>query len=237
MANILITICARAGSKGVKGKNIRKLLGKPLIAYTIKQAKDWGRASQVVVSTDSSEIAAIAKKYGAEVPFLRPKALASDTAAKLPAIRHALRTCEDLYGVKYDFVVDLDPTAPFRTKEDLDNCLKLFLNKRPRSLFSVVRARKNPYFNMVEETRNGWVKLCKKLPGEIVRRQDAPPVYDLNASIYFIGRELLNDERQNSIVTDRSLVYVMDDYAAFDIDSERDFAFVEYLLKKRVVKI
>jgi CMP-N-acetylneuraminic acid synthetase len=233
----LITICARAGSKGLKGKNIRSLLGIPLIAHSIKQAREWGKAKKIVVSTDSPEIAAIARRYGAAVPFLRPKALAGDTSAKLPAIRHAFKTCEELYGIKYDFVVDLDPTAPLRTKKDLDNCYKMFVSKRPKSLFSVVRSRKNPYFNMVEKQPGGWVKLCKKLPNGAVRRQDAPRVYDLNASIYFLSRKLLLAEDQKSVITDRSLIYVMEDYAAFDIDCERDFVFVEYLAKKGFVKI
>ena len=123
---ILLTICARKGSKGVKNKNIRFLLGKPLIAYSIDQALNWGRASHVVVSTDSKEIAEIAKSFGAEVPFIRPANLAQDRSPKLPVLRHALLECERIFQQKYDIIVDLDPTSPLRTSNDIEGCYSIF---------------------------------------------------------------------------------------------------------------
>jgi len=147
MDKILVVIGARAGSKGVKGKNIKPLNGKPLIAYTIEKALAWTKADRVVVSTESEEIAAVAKKIGAQVPFMRPAEMSTDTAAKGPALRHALKSCEKIDSVKYSLVVDLDVTAPIRTTEDLDNCLKIFNEHKPQTLFSVVVAHKNPYFN------------------------------------------------------------------------------------------
>ena len=129
MLNILLTIAARGGSKGVKKKNIKLLAGRPLISYTIAQAKRWGKAKHIVVTTDSLEIAKAAKKFGADVPFLRPKNLATSTASKVDVIKHALIASENYYKQKFDVVVDLDVTSPIRTVKDLDNCLKLFLRK------------------------------------------------------------------------------------------------------------
>lgn len=231
MNNLLVTICARGGSKGVKGKNIRTLCGKPLIYYTLKQARQWSRG-RIIVSTDSSRIAKIAKNLGAEVPFIRPAELATDTAGKVGVIRHALQSCEERYGEKYEAVMDLDVTSPVRTIEDLENAYQLFFKKRPKTLFSVVPAHRNPYFNMVEEGKDGKAHLCKK--GSFVRRQDAPKVYDMNAAIYIYDRNyLLNNE--NSI-SDDSIIYVMGEFSK-DIDSELDFKFMEFLLKNNIISI
>lgn len=234
MNNLLITICARGGSKGVEGKNIRMLSGKPLIYYTIKQAKDWGKAKHIVVSTDSKKIAQLAKTYGAEVPFLRPPSLATDTADKMAAIRHALKSAEEIFGEKYDLVMDLDVTAPIRKIRDLDNAYKLFLQKKPKTLFSVIPSRRNPYFNMVEET-DEKVKLCKA--GSFIRRQDAPKVYDMNASIYIYNREYLLDEKNSSPISDNSIILIMDEISRTDIDTELDFKFIEFLVKENIINL
>ena len=235
MDNLLITICARGGSKGVKGKNIRKLAGKPLIYYTIKQAKEWGKAKRVVVSTDSEEIAAAAKKSGAYVPFLRPLKFASDTAGKIAAIRHALKSCERIYREKYDLVMDLDVTSPIRKIEDLENAYKLFLKRRPETLFSVVEAHRNPYFNMVEEDKDRKVVLSKN--GNFSRRQDAPKVYDLNASIYIYARSYILNKKNQSAISNNSILYIMDGISRTDIDSELDFRFVEFLVKENIITL
>ncbi|EKD89922.1 MAG: Acylneuraminate cytidylyltransferase [uncultured bacterium] len=234
MNNILITICARGGSKGVKGKNIREILGKPLIYYTIKQAKEWSKDTRIIVSTDSEEIAVFARQFGAEVPFIRPAALATDTAAKVPVLRHALNYCEEFYKEKYDCVMDLDVTSPVRKISDLENSLKLFTKKNPKTLFSVVPAHRNPYFNMVEETNDGKAVLSKK--GDFVRRQDAPKVYDMNASIYIYDRDYLINEENNSSISDNSIVYVMNEISK-DIDSETDFRFIEFLVKEGIISL
>jgi len=235
MNNLLITICARGGSKGVKGKNIRNLNGFPLIYYTIKQAKDWAKAKHIIVSTDSQDIAKIAKQYGAEVPFIRPVELATDTAGKVAAIRHALLSSDKFFAEKYDAVMDLDVTSPVRTHQDLEDSYNLFLQKKPKTLFSVVIAHRNPYFNMVEETHGGKVILSKK--GDFVRRQDAPKVYDMNASIYIYNREYLLDEANVSPISDNSIIYLMNDLAKTDIDSELDFKFIEFLVKENIISL
>jgi len=229
---VLVTICARGGSKGVKNKNIRPLLGKPLIAHTILQAKAWKRADRIVVSTDSPEIAAVAKDFGAEVPFMRPAELATDTADKLPVIRHACREAERIFQEKFDLIVDLDVTSPLRTVKDLENCYDLFIEKKPDTLFSVVRSHKNPYFNMVEVDKEGTAHLCKSLPQEVHRRQDAPVVYAMNASIYFFKRDFLLDDRAPSLFAGKAIAYEMNELSSTDIDREVDFKFVEFLVKE-----
>lgn len=237
MDKILLVIGARGGSKGVKGKNIRWLAGKPLMAYTIQQASKWGKASHVVVSTDSAPIAQIAKRFGAQVPFMRPFALATDTASKVLVTKHALIECEKIYKEKYNIIVDLDVTSPVRSVEDLENCLKIFKKEKPKTLFSVVKAHKNPYFNMVERDRQGRIVLCKKWPKKIVRRQDAPVVYAMNASIYFYDREYLLKEKNPRPLSKGVSIYEMGPLSAVDIDSEIDFKFIEFLVKENWVRL
>ena len=230
--NILATICARGGSKGEKNKNIRNLHGKPLIGYTIDYLKNWGKADRIVCSTDSAKIADIAKKYGAEVPFLRPGDLADDASAKFPVLQHAIEFCENHFDEKYDVLVDLDPTAPIRKKDDIVKAFDKFANSSADVLYSVVNARKNPYFNMVELDENGYANLSKKPDKEIVARQSAPKVFDMNASIYIFDRDFVLN---NSGLHDgKEIVYVMDDISGFDIDREIDFQFIEFLLEEKV---
>lgn len=237
MTNILITICARGGSKGVKNKNIRPLMGRPLISYTINQAKNWSRSSDIVVSTDSPEIAHVAREYGASTPFMRPDSLAGDTAPKVPVIKHALMECEKIFNKKYDLIVDLDTTSPIRDPEDLENCYQKFMANKPQLLFSVVPAHRNPYFNMVEEQSDGFAKLCKQLPARVTRRQDAPHVYDMNASIYFYDRNFLLREDCVESFFEKSIIYEMNELSGYDIDREIDFTYMEFLIKERLIKI
>lgn len=232
MNNLLITICARGGSKGVKNKNIRELGGKPLIFYTIDQAKKWGKGSHIIVSTDSEEIAKIAYNFGAEIPFMRPAELADDSASKVSAIKHALISCEKKFGEVYNFVMDLDVTSPIRTIEDLENAYNLFLEKRPKTLFSGVLAHRNPYFNMVEVGSDGKAHLSKE--GKFTRRQDAPKVYDMNASIYIYDREYLIGDN-TSPISDNSIIYQMGELSRIDVDSELDFKFIEFLIKEGII--
>jgi len=235
--NILLTICARGGSKGVKGKNIRLLCGKPLIAYTIEQAKKWGKADHIIVSTDSIDIAEISKKYGAEVPFLRPPELATDTAKKLDAMRHALGECEKIFGKHYDSVVDLDPTSPVRTVDDIQKAYQKFLVSQSKTLFSVIPAYKNPYFNMVEIDSKEHVHLCKVPNTPIIRRQDAPRVYDMNASIYIYKCSYIKKKQNVSAISNKTALYIMDETSGIDIDREIDFNFIEFLIQKKKISL
>lgn len=237
MDNILILIAARGGSKGVKNKNIKMINGKPLIAYTIEQALSWNKTKYVTVSTDSPKIAGISRKYGAQVPFIRPQYLSGDSVGKLAVLKHALQKCEKLYNIKFSIIMDLDVTAPIRRKIDLDRCLKIFVRQRPKTLVSVVEASKNPYFNMVEIDTKGKWRLSKNKKGRIVRRQDAPKVFSLNASIFLCNRRFLLNNSHYSPVTNNTEVYVMPDIASVDIDNEVDFSYIGFLIKRGIVKI
>ena len=157
----LITICARGGSQGVKDKNIRPLLGRPLIAHSIDCALRWGRADRVVVSTDSEDIARVARASGAEAPFIRPANLAGGHVPKMAAVRHALHQIEQGTDTRYEVVIDLDVTAPLRHVSDVENAFNLLITRGPLTVFSVVNARKNPYYNVVEADSEGFVHVVK----------------------------------------------------------------------------
>ncbi|ASK78110.1 flagellar modification protein B [Paraphotobacterium marinum] len=226
---ILCTICARGGSKGVKNKNIRELSGKPLIAHSIQRAKDSKLFEHIVVSTDSDEIAEISIKYGAEVFFKRDDDLASDTAGKVPVIRDAFIRSESHFSKKFDTLIDLDATSPLRTVEDIINSLELFEREGFDNLFSVMPSRKSPYFNLVEEDKDGRVNLSKPLDETVLRRQDAPKTYDINGSIYIWKRDIILKE--DSLFLDKTGLYVMPEERSIDIDTAVDFKFVEFLMR------
>jgi CMP-N-acetylneuraminic acid synthetase len=237
MDNILVIIAARGGSKGVKNKNIRLLGGRPLIAHTIRHAREWGRAHHVVCSTDSPAIARIARRCGAEVPFMRPLHLARDITPKLDALRHAVRNTERTTGEQFSVIVDLDATAPIRSVSDIEGSYQRLLEKRADCVFSVTPARKNPYFNMIEVRPNGFAALVKRMRAHVTRRQDAPRVYDMNASIYVYRREFLLNPATKSPVSPRSCAWIMDEISAIDIDGELDFKFIEFLFSKGLVHL
>jgi CMP-N,N'-diacetyllegionaminic acid synthase len=230
MTNILCTICARGGSKGVKNKNIKELHGKPLIVYTIEQAKASGLFDHIVISTDSDDIANIAKKYGAEVFFKRSAEMASDTAGKFDVIRDAFQRSEEYYNKKFDYLIDLDATAPLRNIEDIVNAYEQFKNDNNDNLITAMPSRKSPYFNLVEQDKNGKVYLSKTLDDAIVRRQDAPKSYDMNASIYIWKRDVILN--QNKLFLENTGLYVMPEERSIDIDTELDYKFVEFLMKE-----
>lgn len=231
MNNILCTICARGGSKGVKNKNIKELNGKPLIAYTIEQAKDSGLFEHIVISTDSDDIATIAKQYGAEVFFKRSAKMASDTAGKLDVIRDAFVKSEEYYNKQYDYLIDLDATAPLRIVDDIINSFNQFLKDNNDNLITAMPSRRSPYFNLVEQDKDGKVYLSKKLDDVVIRRQDAPKSYDMNASIYIWKRDVILNE--NSIFLEKTGLYVMPEERSIDIDTELDYKFVEFIMKDK----
>lgn len=231
MSNILCTICARGGSKGVKNKNIKELHGKPLIAYTIEQAKASGLFEHIVISTDSDDIANVAKQYGAEVFFKRSPEMASDTAGKLDVIKDAFKRSEEYYNRTFDYLIDLDATAPLRSVEDIVNSFNQFKENDNDNLITAMPSRRSPYFNLVEQDKNGKVYLSKKLDDTVVRRQDAPKSYDMNASIYIWKREIILN--RNSLFLEKTGLYVMPEERSIDIDNELDFEFVEFLMGKK----
>lgn len=225
---MICTICARGGSKGVKGKNIRPLLGKPLISYSIEQARASGLFDTIAVSSDSQEILNVAHTYGADIMIIRPDELASDTAGKVPAIRHCVLEVEKMTGIKYDIVVDIDATAPLRDVDDIKNAVAMLENNLVSNVITAVSARKSPYFNMVELDDCGYAHLSKKLPVAVVRRQDAPRCYDMNASIYVWRRDVFVSNP--AVFYDDTRLYVMREDQAVDIDTELDFLIVERIM-------
>lgn len=229
---VLAIIGARGGSKGVKNKNIRPLLGKPLIAWTIEQAIESELFDHVVLTSDSDEIMQISAQYGADVFFKRPDEYATDTAPKIPAIRHALLESERHFGKRYDYVVDLDATAPLRLISDLVEALQQFEREGYDALITAMPARRSPYFNLVEQGDNGCVDLSKKLDRPISRRQDSPKCFDMNASFDIWKREVLL--KSDTLFTGNTGLYVMPEDRSIDIDCELDWRIVEMLMAERL---
>ena len=227
--NLLITLCGRGGSKGIPGKNIRPINGRPLISISIDVAKRFAEkhGADIALSTDDIEIKNVAAQFGLQTSYTRPTHLATDTAGKIETIADLLLFEERNRNKQYDFVLDLDITSPLRTIEDLEEAFEsVKKDENALNLFSVNHASRNPYFNMVEQQPNGYFGLIKK--GEFVTRQSAPNVYDLNASFYFYRRAFFESGNTKTI-TDRSLIYVMP-HLCFDLDHPIDFEFMEFLM-------
>jgi len=231
---VLCTICARGGSKGVKNKNIKLIHGKPLIAYTIEQAIQSGLFEHIVISTDSDEIATISQQYGAEVFFKRSADMASDTAGKLDVIKDAFKKSEQHYKEKYDYLIDLDATAPLREAADINDSFQQFLDNNNDNLITAMPSRRSPYFNLVEVGSDGRVELSKTLDKNIIRRQDVPKSFDMNASIYIWKRDVILSE--SSLFLMNTGLYVMPEERSIDIDNELDYEFVEFIMSKNHAK-
>ena len=230
---ILCTICARAGSKGVTNKNLRLINGLPLIAYSLQQAVETKLFSQIAVSSDSSEIRTTAMAHGATFVVDRPTQMASDTAPKLPAIRHCVETTEKEFG-QFDIIIDLDATAPLRIAADIIGSLKLLIATNADNVITGTPAHRSPYFNLVEQDENGIVQLSKPLKDAVTRRQDSPKCFDMNASIYVWRRDaLLNNP---SLFVSSTRLFEMPRERSLDIDSEADFEMVEWMMSKGSAK-
>jgi CMP-N,N'-diacetyllegionaminic acid synthase len=229
----LCTICARGGSKGVANKNIRLMHGRPLIAWTIEQARASQLFDFLAVSSDSPEILKAAKDAGADLLVTRPEELATDQAAKVPAIRHCVQAAEAHTGKRYDILVDLDATSPLRLPEDIVGAVDLLKQHNAANVITGMPARRSPYFNLVEEDARGTVHLAKALDRPIVRRQDAPKCYDMNASIYVWRRDALFEDP--AVLKPDTVLYVMPEERSIDIDSELDFKIVEMILAERKI--
>ena len=225
---IVATICARGGSTGLPRKNIRPLLGKPLIGWTIEQALQVSGLAGVYVSTDDPEIAAVAKSSGAIVLGLRPAELATFQAPKMPVIRHLVEQI-DAAGIPPDIVVDLDPTSPLREVSDIESCIEM-LTPDTDLVITAYPSDKSPYFNMVEEQPDGNIRLVKPPVKQVFGRQQAPPVYSMNASVYVWHRRTLNQDLWEG----RVRMHRMPRERSVDIDSLLDFKLVELLMQERI---
>jgi len=228
---ILAVICARGGSKRIPKKNVKLLAGKPLIAYTIETAKMCNFIDRVVVSTDDEEIAEVSRKFGAEVPFVRPKELADGKVSRWTVLQHAVKYLQEIENYFPDIVIDLSPTAPLRQKEDIEAALEKLIKEEVDVVTTAYESDKNPYYNMVE-LENGRARLSKIPQEKITQTQDAPKVYSLNDAINVVKREaLLNSEMllANKNIT----ISVMPRERSIDVDEMFDFEVAEFIIKNK----
>lgn len=229
--NAVAIIFARGGSKGLPGKNIRLLGRKPLIAWSIEHALAIKRIVRVIVSTDSEEIAKVARQYGAEVPFIRPSELAKDDSSEWLAWQHALRYLTEETGLLPEVLVSLPTTAPLRLAIDVENCLDEYAKGNAETIITVTDAHRNPYFNMVKTNKDGTVAIVNSMSSNISRRQDAPKVYDMATVCYVVNPKFVIDN--NTIFEGRVKAIHIPPERAIDIDTLLDFQITESLLKIR----
>ena len=225
----LCTICARAGSKGVTNKNLRLINNKPLIVYSIEQAIATKLFDQIVVSSDSKEIREVALANGATFCVERPAELATDTAPKLPAIKHCVENAEKKFG-QFEIIIDLDATAPLREPSDIIGALELLKSTQADNVITGTPAHRSPYFNLVETDANGIVSLSKPHATVVARRQDSPQCFDMNASIYVWRRQALFTNE--NLFAGNTRLFVMPRERSLDIDSQADFEMVEWMMTK-----
>ena len=234
---ILAVITARGGSKGLPQKNLRPLAGRPLIAHTIGAARDAGLLDRTIVSTDDREIADMARQFEADVPFLRPAELARDESPSLPVLVQALEWLQQHQDYQPDYVMLLQPTSPFRTAQDIDNCITLALRKAADGVVSLSKAKHHPYWMKRVESDG---RISDLLPPDKIpesgfgRRQDLPSAYAVNGAIYLVKREVLIESR--TFYTERTYAYIMPPERSLDIDTLWDFRLAELVLKDGLVQ-
>lgn len=226
---ILTFIPARGGSKGVPRKNIRPLLGKPLVAWTIEEAKKSRYLDRIIVSTEDMEIAEVSKRFGAEVPFLRPEELARDESPTMDCVVHALNWLKDHEGYVPDLFLLLEATVPLRSVQDIDNAIDIMMQKMKEidAVISIKEVSEHPYWmNVLDE--NGLIRDFIRPNKEYARRQDLPPAYLVNGAIYLSKTAVLLSEK--TFTPKRTYGYVMPRERSVDIDCEFDFKIAECLL-------
>ena len=228
---VVAFIFARGGSKGLPGKNIRPLGGKPLIAWSIEHALAVERIDRLIVSTDSDEIATISKRYGAEVPFIRPANLAMDESPEWLAWRHGLEYLKENMGTLPEIMVSVPATAPLRLAIDINSCIDEYEKGSSDMVITVTDAHRSPYFNMVKENSDGNYGLVNTPPLAVKRRQDAPMVYDMATVCYVANSEFIM--LHDSIFEGRVRAVHVPIERAIDIDTLLDFQIAEVLLSNR----
>ncbi|MDC0253307.1 acylneuraminate cytidylyltransferase family protein [Bacteriovoracales bacterium] len=232
--NCVAIIFARGGSKGVPGKNIRKLGDLPLIAYSINIAKKSNLIDRVIVSTDDSDIAQISREYGAEVPFLRPKELATDVSPEWDSWRHALKSLKnDPKFPEVHTFVTLPPTSPFRSVIDVDQCIETFQENSADIVITGTSSERNPYFNMVKLDSHGYAEVVIDPEKKICRRQDAPTVYDMTTVAYVTSPEFIF--KHESLFSGKVKMVSIPKERAIDIDTKLDFFIAEQMLKNGMI--
>jgi len=226
---VLAWIPARGGSKGIKDKNIKLLLGKPLIAYSIEAALESEYVDSIIVSTDSQQIADVAINYGACVPGLRPSELASDTSKTIDALMYTVHQFQNDKD-KFDIICLLQPTSPLRTANDIDSALRIFAdNGFEKDVVSVSLVKKHPIL-MRKILQDGSMESLLNI-SSTVRRQDMPDIYEINGAVYVNLTERLNNDIS---LNDNQLPYIMEEINSVDIDDMKDFILAGYLLEQRL---
>lgn len=226
---VLFIIPARSGSKGIPHKNIKVLGGKPLIGYAIDCARAFVPDSDICVSTDGQEIIDIVKQYGLEVPFVRPDKLASDHSGTYEVLLHAIQYYQDR-GLTYDAIVLLQPTSPFREKEDVKACLEKYKEGKYEMVVSVKEAATNPYYACFEPDEDGYLHHSKG-DGTIIRRQDAPKVYEYNGAVYVMSVQALLTK--SYLHFERIGYHVMDERQSMDLDTLFDWELAEKIIQDK----
>lgn len=231
---ILGLVTARGGSKGIPGKNIKPLAGKPLIAYTIGAAKESGIFDRLILSTDDERIAEVARGHGCEVPFLRPAKFAQDTTPHLPVVQHAVKWLKDNESYSPDWVMILQPTAPLRQAFHIREAIDLMQKTGADSVVSVyeVPGHYNPHWQFVIGENNRMAIFTgETFSGIIRRRQDLPKTYTRNGAIYLFRTDLLFDPADPNFYGDRISAYIMDDRYNVNIDNMVDWEEAERRLR------
>ena len=230
----LAVIPARGGSKGLPGKNVRLLAGRPLIAYAIETALASKLIDRVIVSTDDPEIARIARAYGAEVPFMRPQELALDDSPEWLVWRHAIQTLGAYEnGLVMDVFVCIPPTSPLRAVEDVDACINALLGSDADIVITIKKAGRNPYFNMVLLDEKNVARLVMPSEQIIYGRQGAPPVFDMTTVAYVARPQFILNAK--SIFEGKVKAVLIPEERALDIDTELDFKFAEFLIEQSLI--
>jgi N-acylneuraminate cytidylyltransferase len=229
-SEIVAFIFARGGSKGLPNKNIKPLLGKPLIGWSIEHAKNCAQIDRVIVSTDSKAIADVALKFGAEVPFMRPAELATDDSSEWLSWQHALNYLKKTEGCLPKIMLSIPTTAPLRSSVDIANALKEYKTTQCDVLVSITDSHRNPYFNMVKINQTGTLERVVDPNITLVRRQDAPVVYDMTTVVYVSSPDFVL--KNNSIFDGTISGILIPPERAIDIDTELDFRIAEFLLSE-----
>ena len=220
-------IFARGGSKGVPGKNIKEICGKPLLAYAIEIAQSVDRIEKIFVSTEDENIATVAKEFGAEI-IPRPNNLAQDDSPEWLAWQHAIKWLGNA-GQSFDTFVSLPATSPLRNKKDITKCLN-FLNEETDLVIGVTEAARSPWFNMVKQDNDGYLKVLMRDENKYIRRQDTPKIYDMTTIAYVSRPEFIMNA--NGWFDGRVKGVEIHPERALDIDTELDFEIAEFLMNK-----
>jgi CMP-N-acetylneuraminic acid synthetase len=223
-------ICVRGNSKGVKNKNIKNFCGKPLIYWTINQLKKVNSINRIIVSTDSKKIAEIAKKFGAEILFMRPKELSKDNSPEWKVWRHVVKFLKDSEKILPKMIINMPVTSPCRKLNDIKKGIDLFSKDKFELVTAVRESDRNPYFNMVTRNKNSEIKIVIKSKYKIINRQAAPNIFDMTTLFHILKPQTIM--KKNNIFDCKVGTILVDKISSIDIDTKDDFKLAQLLFKK-----